>query len=61
LWANLTNNATLPVSQVVRTKTRGGKSGYAPQITNNNLKPIAQTPNSNSIIQKTDGKLILPN
>lgn len=61
LWANLTNNATLPVSQVVRTKTRGGKSGYAPQITDNNLKPIAQTPNSNSIIQKADGKLILPN
>lgn len=61
LWANLTNNATLPISQVVHTKTRGGKSGYAPQITNNNLKPIAQTPNSNSIIQKEDGKLILPN
>lgn len=61
LWANLTNEATLPVSQVVHTKPRGGKSGYAPQITDKNLKPIMQSPSRNDIIQKNDGKLILPN
>ncbi len=61
LWANLTTQATLPVSQVVHTKPRGGKSGYAPQITNKNLKPIMQSPNRNDVIQKNDGKLILPN
>jgi hydroxybutyrate-dimer hydrolase len=61
LWANLTNKATLPVSQVVRTKPRGGKSGYAPQVTNKNLKPISQLPNRKDVIQINDGKLILPN
>lgn len=61
LWANLTTQTTLPVSQVVHTKPRGGKSGYAPQITNKNLKPIMQSPNRNDVIQKNDGKLILPN
>ncbi|OCG21978.1 MULTISPECIES: 3-hydroxybutyrate oligomer hydrolase family protein [unclassified Gilliamella] len=61
LWANLTTKATLPVSQVVRAKARGGKSGYAPQVTSKNLKPITQTPNRNDVIQQTDGTLILPN
>ncbi|NUF48495.1 3-hydroxybutyrate oligomer hydrolase family protein [Gilliamella sp. ESL0250] len=61
LWANLTTNATLPVSQVVRAKARGGKSGYAPQVTSKNLKSITQTPNRNDVIQTNDGKLILPN
>jgi hydroxybutyrate-dimer hydrolase len=61
LWANLTNNATLPVSQVVHTKARGGKSGYALPLTDKTLQPIKQLPNSKEIIQKNEGNLILPN
>ncbi|MWP48856.1 MULTISPECIES: 3-hydroxybutyrate oligomer hydrolase family protein [unclassified Gilliamella] len=61
LWANLTNNATLPVSQVVHTKARGGKSGYALPLTDKTLQSIKQLPNSKEIIQKNEGNLILPN
>lgn len=61
LWANLTNEATLPESQVVHAKTRGGKSGYAPPLTDKTIQPIKQLPNSKEIIQKNEGKLILPN
>ncbi|MWN32414.1 MULTISPECIES: 3-hydroxybutyrate oligomer hydrolase family protein [unclassified Gilliamella] len=61
LWANLTNEATLPVSQVVHAKARGGKSGYANPLTSKTLQPIKQLPNSKEIIQNDKGNLILPN
>lgn len=61
IWANLTTNATLPESQIVHAKARGGKNGYAPRITTKNLVPISQSPNRNDLIKKDNGKLTLPN
>ena len=60
LWANLTNNTTLPNSQVIRTKARGGNSGRAPQATAANLVPISQVPNKENLIEVDNGKIILP-
>jgi hydroxybutyrate-dimer hydrolase len=61
LWANLTNNVTLPTSQVIRTKARGGLIGQAPQATAKNLVPISQRPDSNNLIKVDNGRIILPN
>ena len=61
LWANLTTNATLPESQIVRAKAQGGKSGYAPGVTTKQLIPISQLPNRKNLIIKQNGKIILPN
>lgn len=60
LWANLTSGATLPDSQLVHAKAFGGKSGYAKQITENNLIPISQSPKSNDVIKKENGLITLP-
>ena len=61
LWANLTNNATLPDSQVIHAKPRVGKVTLTPDATAQNLVPILQSPNSNDIIKKQNGELIIPN
>ena len=61
LWANLTNNATLPDSQVIHAKPRVGKVTLTPDATTQNLVPILQSPNSNDIIKKQNGELIIPN
>ncbi|MCX8578245.1 hypothetical protein J3U35_02215 [Gilliamella sp. B2717] len=61
LWFHLTNHASLPESQVVRAKARGGKIGFAPQLTENTLVPISQTPNQKDLITTENGKIILPN
>ena len=60
LWANLTNNTTLPESQVIRTKPRGGSIGQAPQSTIENLVPITQKPDINNLIILEDKKIALP-
>ncbi|OTQ57185.1 3-hydroxybutyrate oligomer hydrolase family protein [Gilliamella sp. A7] len=60
LWANLNNNTTLPESQVVHTKPRGGSIGQAPQATIENLVPIAQKPDSNNLIVIENRKISLP-
>ena len=60
LWANLTNNTTLPESQVIRTKPRGGSISQAPQATLENLVPIAQKPDSSNLIIIEDRKISLP-
>lgn len=60
LWANLTNNTTLPESQVIRTKPRGGSISQAPQTTLENLVPIAQKPDSSNLIIIEDRKISLP-
>lgn len=60
LWANLTNNTTLPESQVIRTKPRGGSISQAPQATLENLVPIAQKPDSSNLIMIEDRKISLP-
>ena len=61
LWANLTNNATLPDSQVIHAKPRAGKIAFTPDATAQNLVPILQSPNSSNIIKKENGELIIPN
>ncbi|OTQ31317.1 hypothetical protein B6D19_09410 [Gilliamella apicola] len=61
LWANLTNNATLPDSQVIHAKPRVGKVTLTPDATAQNLVPILQSPNRNDIIKKQNGELIIPN
>ena len=61
LWANLTNNATLPDSQVIHAKPRVGKVTLTPDATAQNLVPILQSPNSNDIIKKQNGELLIPN
>ncbi|MCX8650717.1 hypothetical protein J3U21_10410 [Gilliamella sp. B2776] len=61
LWANLTNKATLPDSQVIHAMPRVGKIAFTPDATAQNLVPILQTPNSNDIIKKENGELIIPN
>ena len=60
LWANLTNNTTLPESQIIRTKPRGGSIGQAPQATIENLVPITQKPDINNLIILEDKKIALP-
>ena len=60
LWANLTNNTTLPESQVIRTKPRGGNIGRAPQVTTENLVPISQKPDSNDLIKANNGEIFIP-
>ncbi|OTQ65012.1 D-(-)-3-hydroxybutyrate oligomer hydrolase, partial [Gilliamella apis] len=60
LWANLTNNTTLPESQIIRTKPRGGRIGQAPQATIENLVPITQKPDINNLIILEDKKIALP-
>lgn len=60
LWANLTNQATLPESQVVRAKARGDKIGSAPEVTAKNLVPISQTPKRNDVIKQENGKIAIP-
>lgn len=57
LWANITNQTTLPESQIIRTKPRGGISGQAPQATAENLVPILQTPDTNNLIEVDNGKI----
>lgn len=58
LWANLTQQTTLPESQIIRTKVRGGISGRAPQATAENLVPISQIPDKNNLIKIDNGKIL---
>ena len=44
MWANLTQGAALPPSQVVRAIPRGGTPGSAPAITIANVPPISNAP-----------------
>ncbi|MDF7669842.1 3-hydroxybutyrate oligomer hydrolase family protein [Orbaceae bacterium ESL0721] len=61
LWSHLTKQTTLPESQVVRTKPRGGKGGAAPMVTTKeNLLPIMQSPDRNNLIKKDNGTLFMP-
>lgn len=61
LWANLTNKATLPESQVVHTKPRASNNDITLDATIKNLVPISQSPNRNNVIKKENGKLTIPN
>lgn len=61
LWANLTNKATLPESQVVHTKPRVSNNDITLDATIKNLVPISQSPNRNNVIKKENGKLTIPN
>lgn len=60
LWNNLTKNTSLPDSQVVRAKPRGGEIGLAPSINSNNIVPILQTTSENNRIKLIDGTIQLP-
>ncbi|MDF7667587.1 3-hydroxybutyrate oligomer hydrolase family protein [Orbaceae bacterium ESL0727] len=60
LWSNLTKQTTLPESQVVHAKARGGKNGVVPATTTVNLVPIMQSPDRKNTIKKENGTLFLP-
>ncbi|WP_392562070.1 3-hydroxybutyrate oligomer hydrolase family protein [Orbus sturtevantii] len=61
LWNSLTHQALLPESQVIRTKIRGGNSGFAPAINYSNLATIEQKPKKENRIEAKNGTVILPN
>ncbi|XKM12937.1 3-hydroxybutyrate oligomer hydrolase family protein [Orbaceae bacterium ac157xtp] len=61
LWSNLTKEASLPDSQIVRATPRGGKVGLAPAITKDNLSVIQQSAKQKNKIKANDGILHLPN
>lgn len=60
LWSNITKQTSLPESQVVRTVVRGGDIGAAPQITEKNLTPIAQSPKTENRIYVQKSVVRLP-
>lgn len=60
LWSNITKQTSLPESQVVRTMVRGGDIGAAPQVTEKNLTPIAQSPRTENRIYVQKSVVRLP-
>ena len=60
VYANLTSNAPLPPSQIVRTTPRGGTPGAAPPIGTANLPPIVNAPAAADQITFTNNVLTIP-
>lgn len=60
MWANLTSNAPLPPSQLVRTTPRGGTGGAAPAITTANVPPIVDAPAAADLITFSSGTVTIP-
>ena len=60
MYAHLTNGAPLPVSQVVRTTPRGGQSGAAPPLTEDNVPQIQANPAPGDTITFDTGTLTVP-
>jgi hydroxybutyrate-dimer hydrolase len=60
MWAVLTQGASLPPSQVVRTTPRGGTGGSAPAITAANLPPISNTPAASDLITFSNNTVLIP-
>jgi len=60
MWANLTQNATLPPSQLVRTVPRGGTPGSAPAITTANVPPISANPAAADTITFSNNVVTIP-
>ncbi|MEP7208650.1 MAG: D-(-)-3-hydroxybutyrate oligomer hydrolase [Casimicrobiaceae bacterium] len=60
MWANLTQNAVLPPSQVVRTTPRGGAPGAAPVIGPANVPPISKNPAAADQITFSNNTVVVP-
>ncbi|WP_407364509.1 D-(-)-3-hydroxybutyrate oligomer hydrolase (plasmid) [Pseudomonas luteola] len=60
MWAHLTQGRPLPPSQFVRTKSRGGVSGSAPDTTLANLAPMQLMPVAEDRISVRRGKVTIP-
>lgn len=61
MWANLTQGAALPPSQLVRTTPRGGTPGAAPTISTANLPPISNAPPVADQITFSSNTVTIPN
>ena len=63
MYAHLKSGAALPPSQVVRTTPRGwsGPAGPAPNITPDDVPPIAASPPAADQITFANGTLSIPN
>lgn len=61
MYAHLTLNQPLPLSQVLRTVPRGGTPGSAPAITSSNAPPIALVPAAGDAISFSGSTLSIPN
>ena len=60
MWAHLTSGAPLPASQVVRTTPRGGETGAAPPLTEDNVPPIQANPAPGDTITFNADTLTVP-
>jgi hydroxybutyrate-dimer hydrolase len=60
MWANLTTNAPLPPSQLVRTTPRGGTGGAAPPITTANVPLISDAPAAADLITFSGSTVTIP-
>ena len=60
MYAHLTANVPLPLSQVVRTVPRGGTPGQAPAITIANVPPVASAPSAANAITFSGNTVTIP-
>jgi hydroxybutyrate-dimer hydrolase len=60
MWAQLTQNVSLPPSQLVRTTPRGGAPGAAPPLTAANVPPIQPRPATGDQITFTGNAVVVP-